>query len=304
LQTHVFLALLAAAAMHAGWNAIVKLGLDRLTSVTLVMAGGAAAAAPLLLVFQAPAPAAFAWLAVSIVMHTGYNFYLARALQLGDYGQMYPIARGTAPLLTTIASSLLFGEHLGLLGMLGVLVLVCGVWVMALGARPFGVKPMLAKPLGPLWPSRWPSGLAQGLAGNPAIGAALTTAMFIAGYSLSDGWGARASGSAHGYIVWLTLFDGLAMLALFAVLRGTSAMRAALVHWRPGLIGGLLSFGAYWIAIWAFTQAPIGMVAALRETSVLFASIIAVVWLGEPLRRSRMVAAALIVAGAVLLRLA
>ena len=133
---------------------------------------------------------------------------------------------------------------------------------------------------------------------------ALITSLFISGYSLSDGLGARASGTASGYTLWLFVLDGIAMLAVVVGWRGRTAVVSALPFWRNGLIGGVLSLGAYWIAIWAMTKAPIALVAALRETSVLFAAVISVVILREPLKLSRGLSAMLIALGVMLIRLA
>lgn len=276
----IFLAILAAALMHAGWNAIVKIGLDRLLTITLVAAAAGLVSLPLLGFFPAPLPAAWPWMAASVVLHVGYNVALARAYEIGDFGVVYPIARGTAPLLTAIAGALVVGEYLTPIELAGILVLVAGVWLMAARGRvPAAV-------------------------GASAVVPALITSMFISGYSLSDGLGARASASANGYTLWLFALDGIAMLAVTLGWRGRAAMMSALPYWRSGLAGGVLSLGAYGIAIWAMTKAPIALVAALRESSVLFAAVISVLLLGEPLRWSRGLAALLIAAGIILIRLA
>ena len=127
--------------------------------------------------------------------------------------------------------------------------------------------------------------------------------MTICGYSIVDGTGARTAGNAHSYTAWLFLLDGLMMLVFVLLRRGAPVLGAFASFWKPGLIGGALSLAAYWIAIWAMTVAPIALVAALRETSVLFAAAIAVIVLKEPLQRPRIIAVMLIVAGMVLIRL-
>ena len=129
---------------------------------------------------------------------------------------------------------------------------------------------------------------------------ALITSAFIAGYTLADGSGARANGDAVGYVIWLFLLNGFAMLLVLVVLHGPRTLPQLGRHWRVGLMGGALSLGAYGVTIWAMTQAPIPLVAALRETSVLFAIAIGVVWLEEPLRRERLLAGGLILAGVTL----
>ncbi len=279
MDLFVFLAVMAAAALHAGWNALIKLGLDRFLSVTLVSLGAGLLSLAVVPFVTPPPPAAWPWLGLSVLLHSGYKLFLVQAYRAGDLGQVYPIARGTAPLLVALAMLLLFGERLSPPALLGVLLLAGGVCLMSLrGGRD------LAR-----------------LDGR-AVGFALGTAVWIAGYSVTDGIGARAAGSPHGYAVWLFLLDGLVMLALAAALRGRCGLAALPRHWRGGLAGGAMSFGAYWIVIWAMTVAPIALVAALRESSVLFAAAISLLLLKEPLSPPRAAAAAVIVFGLVLAR--
>jgi drug/metabolite transporter (DMT)-like permease len=274
------MAVLLAAAFHAGWNAIVKVNLDRYLSVTLIaLAAGVVAAAALPFV-AVPGPAAWPFLLVSGVLHTGYNLFLSRAYRAGDLGQVYPIARGSAPLLVALITAFVFGEVLPPPAMLGVGLLVAGVWLMSV---------------------RGGSELAR-LEGH-AVGYALATSVFIAGYTLTDGFGARANGDASSYAVWLFVLDGLSMLGVLLARRGVDGLRALRSYWIPGAAGGAMSLGAYWIVIWAMTVAPIALVAALRESSVLFAAALSVLVLREPLTRWRTLAAITIVAGILITRL-
>jgi drug/metabolite transporter (DMT)-like permease len=274
------MAVLLAAAFHAGWNAIVKVNLDRYLSVTLIaLAAGVVAAAALPFV-AVPGPAAWPFLLVSGVLHTGYNLFLSRAYRAGDLGQVYPIARGSAPLLVALITAFAFGEVLPPPAMLGVGLLVAGVWLMSV---------------------RGGAGLAR-LEGH-AVGYALATSVFIAGYTLTDGFGARANGDASSYAVWLFVLDGLSMLGVLLARRGVDGLRALRGYWIPGAAGGAMSLGAYWIVIWAMTVAPIALVAALRESSVLFAAALSVLVLREPLTRWRTLAALTIVAGILITRL-
>ena len=273
-------AVLLAAALHAGWNAIVKNELDRLLSITLITLAAGGVALALTPVVALPAPAAWSYLLLSAVLHTGYNLSLARAYRAGDLGQIYPIARGAAPLLIALVMALAFAEPLSRPAMLGVLLLTGGVLLMSLrGGRA------LAR-----------------LEGAPARHA-LTTSLFIAGYTMTDGFGARTNGDAHGYAVWLFVLDGLLMLALLLARQGRAGLRALRPYWRGGLAGGAMSLSAYWIVIWATTQAPIALVAALRESSVLFAAALSALVLREPLTGWRAVSALAIVAGIVTTRL-
>jgi drug/metabolite transporter (DMT)-like permease len=280
MDPFVFAAVLFAAACHAGWNAAIKTGLDPFATTALIAVGAGVAALPFLPFVGLPVAAAWPWVIASVVLHLGYYIGLTEAYRAGDMGQVYPIARGTAPLLTAAGSALLIGEVLGLIGWLGIVVLAAGVLVLSLrGGREIATLD------------------------RRAVAFALFTALTICGYSLVDGIGARISGNPHAYSVVLFLLDGLMMAVLALARRGSAMLPAVAGYWKVGLAGGALSLAAYWIAIWAMTVAPIAMVAALRETSVLFGAAIAVVFLGEPMRSIRIVAAILIVAGLVLIRL-
>ena len=280
MDPFVFAAVLFAAACHAGWNAAVKKGLDPLVTTVLISLGAALVALPLMPVAGVPAPAAWPWVVASVLIHLAYFAALIESYRAGDMGQVYPIARGSAPLLTAAGTALIIGERIGAQAWLGVVLLAGGVVLMSLrGGRE------LAR------------------LDRRAVGFALFTAITICAYSLVDGIGARRAGSAHAYSV--ALFVGIApvMLAYGLARRGRKAVVEMSRHWGTGLVGGALQLGSYGIAIWAMTVAPIAIVAALRETSVLFGALIAVVVLGEPLRPVRIVAALAIVAGLALIRL-
>jgi drug/metabolite transporter (DMT)-like permease len=274
MEPYVFFAVLLAAAFHAGWNAIVKIDLDRFLSVTLISLAAGMVALVLLPFVIEPQAAAWPLLLVSSLLHTGYKLFLIRAYRAGDLGQVYPIARGAAPLLVSMIMLLGFGETLTLPATLGIALLVVGIWLMAV---------------------RGGHELAR--LNRNAVGYALATSAFIASYTVVDGMGARMNGDAHGYAIWLFVLDGLLMLLALLGSRGTTGMRDLLRHWRSGLAGGGMSLGAYWIVIWATTMAPVALVAALRETSVLFASAISVLILREPLTHWRTVSAVFIVVG-------
>jgi drug/metabolite transporter (DMT)-like permease len=205
---------------------------------------------------------------------------LIESYRTGDLGQVYPIARGSAPLMTAAATTVFIGEKLSLIGWTGILSLVAGVLLLsARGGRE----------------------LAE--VDRRAVGFALFTALTICAYSVVDGIGARLSANPNAYSLWL--FIGIAVVMLpYAIYRdGPEVIPAMQRFWRRGLAGGALQLLSYGIAIWAMTLAPIAIVATLRETSVLFGAVIAVVVLKEPLRAARIVAACLIVCGLILIRL-
>lgn len=276
----VFAAVLAAAVMHAGWNALVKLSLDRFSAILLLAIAQSVVALLLLPLFAVPAAAAWPWLAASCALHTGYKLFLIRAYAHGDLALVYPLARGTAPLLVALFGALFLGELLGAGKLAAILAIATGVILMSLRGG-------------------------QGLARMPgqALGFALGTACFTAAYTMVDAVGARLSGTASGFALWMFVFDGAAMLAVGLAVRGPRAFAKLVPAWRSGFAAGLLSLGSYWIAIWAFTQAPVALVSALRETSILFAMLIGVAFLGETGGRWRWLAAGLIFAGIVLLRI-
>jgi drug/metabolite transporter (DMT)-like permease len=270
----VFFAILFAALLHAGWNALVKLGLDRFSSVLLLALVQGGIALLLLPVFGLPAPAAWPWVLLGSALHSGYKLFLIRAYGHGDLSQVYPLARGTAPLIVTIASALFLHEAPPMLRIAAVLAIAGGIMLMA----------------------------GRGGLGRTALLWALGTACFTASYTMADGVGARLAGDASAFAMWMFALDGLVMLGFGLALRGRGAIAALRPAWRSGAAAGAMSLGSYWIAIWAFTRAPLAMVAALRETSVLFALLIAFFLLRESVAPRRWAAGALIMAGIVLMR--
>ena len=279
MENVVFLAVLFAAACHAGWNALIKVGLDPLSTTTLISIGSGLVALILLPFVGLPASGAWPWLVASVAIHLIYFASLIESYRTGDLGQVYPIARGSAPLMTAAATTVIVGERLSLVGWTGILALVAGVLLLsARGGRDLAVVD------------------------RRAIGFALFTAITVCGYSVVDGIGARASANPNAYSV--CLFIGIALVMVpYALYRdGRDVMPAMHLYWRRGLAGGALQFLSYGIAIWAMTIVPIAIVAALRETSVLFGAAIAVVLLKEPLRAVRIVAALMIVCGLILIR--
>lgn len=275
----VFLAVLAGAAMHAGWNALVKSGLDRTTSIFLLAFIQGIICLALLPFFAIPSALSWPFIAVSAILHSGYKIFLIRAYAHGDMSQVYPLARGAAPLIVALAGIFLLQENLTATKFAAVCVIGLGVMMMS---------------------SRFGSGEAMP---RKALLFALGTALFTASYTLVDGVGAQLSGTASGFTLWMFVGDGVLMTIYALLVRGRGLFAAVRGNLLSGTAAGALSLGSYWIAIWAFTLAPIALVAALRETSVLFAMLIAVFWLGEKASPRRWLAAGLILAGIVLMRL-
>jgi drug/metabolite transporter (DMT)-like permease len=280
MSTAVFVAVLAAAAMHAAWNAMLKVRGDRFVSVSLMSVGMAVTALPFVPFVSVPRGETWGWIAASLVFHTGYKYFLSRAYETGDLALAYPLARGSAPLLATIGGAMLLAEVPGAVAIAGIVLLSCGVFLMSFrGGRALGAY------------DGW------------SVFFALVTSVFIAGYTLTDGSGARSAADATSYAVWLFLCEGVWSLAFCIALRGPRSVGIMLGEWKVGLVGGFLSAVAYWIAMWAMTKAPIATVAALRETSILFAMALSTLMLGEKLTRWRIGAGLLIVGGVIALRM-
>ncbi len=280
MDLFVFVAVLAAAACHAGWNALLKVKLDPFTTVCLISVASGIVVAPIAFFIDFPEPEAWIFIGISMAVHIAYYVALAEAYRFGDLSQVYPIARGTAPLITALGAAVGVGEPLGLAGWAGVILLALGIMALALRRGSAGIVRFQGR----------------------SIGFALLTAVTIAGYTIVDGTGARIGPSPFPYIVWLFIVDGIAML-IFGFIRVPRIMiEGARSSWPVVLAGGAMSLAAYAIAIWAMTVAPIALVAALRETSVLFAALIGVVFLREPVNGVRILAGCIVVAGLIMLR--
>jgi drug/metabolite transporter (DMT)-like permease len=280
MDSLVFSAVLFAAACHAGWNAAIKGGIDTVAMTSLIAIAAGVVALPFLPFVGLPSGPAWPWVFASVVIHLLYFIGLSESYRVGDLGQVYPLARGSAPLMTAALSALLLGESLGLAAWIGIVALAAGV--LLLSAR---------------------GGRALARFDGHATGLALFTATTICAYSLVDGMGARLAGSAHAYTASLFVGNAIVLAGYGLARRGRAAVPALAGYWRLGLAGGALQLLAYGIVIWAMTVAPIAIVAALRETSVLFGTMLAVVLLREPLRPIRIIAALMIVTGLMLIRL-
>ncbi len=280
MDPFVFAAVLFAAACHATWNALIKRRLDPFATTAIIAVGCGVIALPLLPFVGVLPLSSWPWVLGSVALHQAYYIGLSEAYRTGDMGQVYPIARGSAPLMTALISTTVIGEHLNVLSWIGVVALVGGVFLLS--AR--GGRDLVR-------------------IDRRALGFAFFTAATICGYSLVDGIGARVSHNPHAYVAVLSVIDAGCMILFALARRGMAFVTVAGRQWRVCLLGGALSFGAYWIVIWAMTVAPIAIVAALRETSVLFGAVIAIAFLKEPPRAPRIIAAAVVVFGLVLIRL-
>ena len=274
------LAVLLGALLHAGWNALIRGAADRTLDTVLVPTGAAVVAACALPFLPPPSPASWPYLAASGIIHVGYFLLVAGSYRHGELSFVYPLMRGSAPVISAVAAMLLLNEMPTASGWLGVLLISGGVLFLA----------------GDSWRART-------FHGGAAL-FALSTAGIIAIYTLVDGAGVRLSGNAASYTCWVLLLTALPLLGIFLLRDRATTTNYAQRHWRRGLLGGGCTLASYALALWAMTQAPIAMVAALRETSVVFAAIIAMTLLGERVSRIRGLSILIVAAGAVAIKLA
>jgi drug/metabolite transporter (DMT)-like permease len=280
-STAVVTAVLVAAVLHATWNALARGMRDRLAAFTLMGLAAAACSGLALPLVAVPAAAAWPALAASALLHTAYNLLLLTSYRLGEFNQVYPLARGTGPLLVAAVAATALHERLAAVQLAGVVTVSAGIILLAVrpGARRGG-------------PST-----------RAAVLAALGTGVMIAAYTVVDGVGVRRSGTAAGYTAWLFALEGPLVPLVALAVRGGGLGRALRGHWAVGLLCGLLSMVAYGLVIWAQTRGALAAVAALRESSVVIAAGIGALVFHERFGRRRIVASVAIAAGVVLLNL-
>ena len=271
----VTVAVLVAAVLHASWNALLKGVDDRLAIVVLLDLTGLVVAALALPLVPVPAQASRGLLVASVTLHLGYELLLLVAYRAGDLSQVYPLARGTAPLLVAAYAGLVLGERLEPVQLAGLGGVCAGLVLLAEAGRG----------------ARW----------RPAVGPALATGVFIAAYTVADGLGVRRAGTVTGYVAWLFLLHGLPIPLFALAARGRALAPRLRRHLGAGVAAGLLAVAAYGLVLWAQRRGALAVVAALRETSVLVAALIGTLVFGERLGRRRVLAAALLAAGIVAL---
>ncbi|MEO6929544.1 MAG: DMT family transporter [Casimicrobiaceae bacterium] len=278
LSLGITLAVLGAAFLHASWNALLKSAAGEPTLDTALIVVGSSLVGACMLPFLAfPARVAWPYIAVSSTIHFAYYVTLAGAYRRGDLSFAYPLMRGVAPLIVTVLGVVFLHEQPTLQAAVGIVMISLGILTIA-----------------------W---FAGGGHTRAAAGWALANAMIIALYTLVDGAGARASGDPLGYVTWLVTLEGLPFLAWVVHRRGFAALRYWRLRWRRGIAAGTASLAAYAIVLWAMTRAPVAMVAALREVSVVFAALIGALVLKEGFGWKRIAGAVCVVLGIASLRL-
>ena len=265
------------ALLHASWNVVVKSSTDKALDTALIHLLGSVIALPLVLIVGWPSAAAWPYILTSVVIHIAYYVALTGAYKHGDMGLTYPLMRGVAPLLVAVSAAFTVNEHLSPVAWAGVIGICAGVLVLGLSR--------------------------QALDNRRATLFALANAVVIAIYTVVDALGARASGNALQYVVALFVLDGWPFAAIVLARRGRVAWLYAKARWPIAMGGALASLGSYGIALWAMTRAPVATVAALRETSVLFAALLGSWLLGEKFTPRRALGTCVIVGGVMALRL-
>jgi drug/metabolite transporter (DMT)-like permease len=279
LSLGITLAVLGAGLLHAGWNALLKSapGGDPMLDTATVVAGSCVWALVVLPFVPLPDPSAWKFIAASTVIHFAYYVTLAHAYRTGDLSFAYPLMRGSAPLIVAVLGVAFLQELPTTHAMLGIVLICTGIVSIAFVRR-----------------ERHPAAAASWAFANAAI---------IAAYTLVDGSGARTSGNALAYVTWLIFIEGLPFIAWILWRRRAAGAAYLQRGWRRGLVGGAASLAAYGIVLFAMTRAPVAAVAALRETSVLFAALIGAVWLKEGFGAMRLAGAASVAVGIAALKL-
>jgi drug/metabolite transporter (DMT)-like permease len=277
MSTLVFAVVLSGALLHATWNAIVKSAHDKFLTTIMVTAAAALIAAVLLPFLRLPERASWPYIGDSMVLQVVYFVLVARTYRIADMSLTYPLMRGTAPFLVALVTVFRLGDSLSLTEWCGVIGICVGVFSMTLSSN-------LHQPKG--------------------IYLALLNALVIAAYTLVDGIGVRLSGAAASYTLSIFLLTGIPFTVWALAARSSSFVPYVMRHWRLGIAGGMGATASYALALWAMTVAPVAVVAALRETSILFATLIAGFILKERVGVRRIIPVCIIAASAAALRLA
>ena len=278
MDTHVFVLVLLAAFSHASWNAILKKSSNGFLTVAIIQVCGFFIGLFGIPFLPFPTAETCLYLFASLGIHVAYQILLVLAYRVGDLSLVYPIARGSAPMLVALFSALWAKEHLSYLGMGGVFLVSFGIAALAFvkkGAGELHRRPVVY---------------------------ALLIGLFIAAYSVIDGIGARVSGDALSYIAWLFVIQSWPLVFVaWYVERGNFLVNLKKC-WKGGVYAGILGSLGYAIVIWAMSFSKMAYVSALRETSVIFAVLIGSYMLKEPLGYKRLACAAVVLVGIILIR--
>lgn len=272
----VVLLVLAAAVMHATWNAVVKRAHDPLVMQAFIIAVSAVIALPVALALPLPSAATWGYILAGVTVHGCYFVLLLRAYRLGDFSQVYPVARGTGPLIVAVVAAVFLGESLSAMQVAGVALVSLGIMSLALTSRGHGDR--------------------------KALLAALAVGLAIATYTVIDGLGSRSGEDPFAFIAWLLVLSAVPIGSIALWRRGLPGAAAAMRRqlW-PGLLAGTICGLAYAFVLWAYSQGTLAAIAALRETSVIFAAVIGATLFGEPFGMRRVLSAVVVFAGVLVL---
>ena len=266
---------LSAAFLHAFWNALVKGAADRTLMMGLVNVGHTVFGLVLILIFLPPARESWPFLVGSTFVHFFYYGFLLLSYRFGDLSQVYPIARGISPPVVALTAWIVADEVLPIAAWAGIIMVSCGIGMLVFARR-------------------------GGLTNRKAISAAVVTGLTIATYTVIDGLGVRLSESPIGYIGWLFMLESFSSFYIFYIRR--EALKSATVKmYTIGILGGIVSALAYGLAIYAKSIASLGAVSAIRESSVIIAAMIGVIWFGERPWKIRILSACVVAAGVIIL---
>jgi drug/metabolite transporter (DMT)-like permease len=275
MPTDILILVLLAALLHASWNALIKSSPDKFLDIVLVTSCAGLFSAVALLVIEPPAAASIAFIAASVMIHVGYFTLVGVAYRSNDMGNTYPIMRGAPPLIVALASGPLLGQALSLPEWLGIFLISGGILSLLLAVQ-----------------------------GKAATWPAFLNALVIAAYTLVDGTGVRLSGAPEAYTMWMYLLTAPLIFGLALRLKPGGIVPHFRARWHLGLAGGACTLAAYCLVLFAMTRAPVAMVAAVRESAIIFGALIATLLLKERLALSRVVAAAIILLGILAIKLA
>ncbi len=278
MSLNLFLAIILAAFLHAVWNAMVKNEDNKYLAVTAIVLGHVPVSVLIILLTPIPSVESIPFIILSALLHIGYEWYLLSAYRFGDLTKVYPIARGTAPILITIVSLIFLGIALSNFEILGIIIISLGILSLSLQG-------------------------AKGIKNRSAVIYALVTGFFIMGYSITDGYGARVSNSFLSYMGWSFILNATIFPIILKINNKSEIITKTFKEGKKiFFIGGTLSYIVYGIVIWGFTQAPIALITALRETSIIFALLIGTFFLKEKFTLLKVIATFIIFFGVALLK--
>jgi len=278
MPINLFLAIILAAFLHAVWNAMVKNEDNKYLAVTAIVLGHVPVSVLIILLTPIPSVESIPFIILSALLHIGYEWYLLSAYRFGDLTKVYPIARGTAPILITIVSLIFLGVALSNFEILGIFIISLGILSLSLQG-------------------------AKGIKNRSAVIYALVTGFFIMGYSITDGYGARVSNSFLSYMGWSFILNATIFPIILKINNKSEIITKTFKEGKKiFFIGGTLSYIVYGIVIWGFTQAPIALITALRETSIIFALLIGTFFLKEKFTLLKVIATFIIFFGVALLK--